>query len=193
MSITAKKPEDREFQLSPQGTHLGRCYQIIDMGIQDTPFGAKHKIRIGWELPTELMEDGRPFVIGKEYTLSLHADSNLTKDLIAWRGKSFTDEELAGFDVSKVIGAPCMVTVIHGTTKAGKAFAGVAGITSCPKGIQVPTAVNESVIFSLETPDEEAFAKIPEWIQKRVNRVGKKADAPMGEEPPPFDDTDIPF
>lgn len=192
MALTVKKPEDKEFQLAPQGTHVGKCYMIVDMGLQDTPFGAKHKIRIGWELPNEAMEDGRPFVVSKEYTASLHPDSNLAQDLISWRGKSFTDEELAGFDVFKVLGAPCMLTVIHNTSKQGKQYANVKSVTSLPKGMEKPQGNNDPLSFSLEDPDEEMFKKLPEWIQKKVNRV-VPGEATAGNTPPPAFDDDIPF
>ena len=196
MALTVKKPNESEYQLAPQGTHVGRCYMVVDMGLQDTPFGAKHKIRIGWELSNELMVDGRPFSVSKEYTASLHPDSNLAQDLVSWRGVSFTEEELAGFDVFKVLGAPAMLTVIHGKSKAGKTFANVKGVASLPKGMTKPTAVNDLLSFSLESPDEEMFKKLPEWIQKKVNRTEKLSDAEMeakgGPSGPDFDD-DIPF
>jgi len=157
---------------------------VVDMGLQDTPFGAKHKIRIGWELSEEPMDDGRPFVTSKEYTASLHPDSNLAQDLVSWRGKSFTDEELAGFDVFKVLGACCMLTIIHATSKAGKQYANVKSVTSLPKGMPKPEQKNEIISFSLESPDEDAFSKLPEWMQKKINR-GQPSPK---EEPPPFDD-----
>ncbi len=197
MALTVKKPSESEYQLAPQGTHVGRCYMVVDMGLQDTPFGAKHKIRIGWELTNELMADGRPFSVSKEYTASLHPDSNLAQDLVSWRGVSFTEEELAGFDVFKVLGAPAMLTVIHGKSKAGKTFANVKGVTSLPKGMTKPVAVNEALSFSLEDPNEEMFKKLPEWIQKKVNRSESPSDAEMEARgtpsAPDFDDSDIPF
>ena len=190
MALTVRKPEG-EFQLAPQGTHVGSCYMVVDMGLQDTPFGAKHKIRVGWELSEEPMEDGRPFVVSKEYTASLHPDSTLAQDLISWRGRAFTDEELAGFDVFKVLGAYCMLTVIHQISKTGKQYANVKSVTSVPKGVPKPEAKNEVLSFSLESPDEEMFNKLPEWLQKKVNRaLTQKAQA---DEPPPFDDSRIPF
>ena len=197
MALTVKKPSESEYQLAPQGTHVGRCYMVVDMGLQDTPFGAKHKIRIGWELSNELMADGRPFSVSKEYTASLHPDSNLAQDLVSWRGVSFTEEELAGFDVFKVLGAPAMLTVIHGKSKAGKTFANVKGVASLPKGMTKPTAVNELLSFSLESPDEEMFKKLPEWIQKKVNRGEVSSGMESGgqgqyDKTPDFDD-DIPF
>lgn len=195
MALTVKKPDDKEYQLAPQGTHVGVCYMVVDEGLQDTPFGAKHKIRIGWELTNELMEDKRPFVVSKEYTASLHPDSNLAQDLLAWRGRSFTDEELAGFDVFKVLGATCMVTIIHNTSKSNKTYANVKSVTAMPKGIPKPNPVNEMISFSLESPDEEMFKKLPEWIQKKINRPTSDNGYLLPEtteSKPDFDD-DIPF
>lgn len=191
MALTLKKPEGGDFQMAPQGTHIARCYMVVDLGMQLTNFGSKHKIHVSWELPSELMEDGRPFVVGKEYTASLHEESNLTADLTAWRGRAFTEEELNGFDVEKVVGVPCMITVIHATSKKGKTYANVKSVTAIPKGSVCPPAVNPPVKFSLEKPDEAMFALIPEWIQKKVNRGGSTA-TPESANKPAFDD-DIPF
>lgn len=191
MALTVKKPEDKEFQLAPQGTHIGRCYMVVDLGLQDTPFGAKHKIRVGWELPTELMEDGRPFSVGKEYTASLHPDSGLAQDLVSWRGRSFTDEELAGFDVFKILGAPCMLTVIHNTSKNGKTYANVKSVTALPKTVTCPEPVNEKIAFSLEEPNDVMFQKLPEWIRNRINRGNEPpSNHPVNDTPP---DDDVPF
>lgn len=168
MGLTVSKPAGEDFELAPSGTHIARCYMVIDEGIQSTNFGDKHMIRLGWELSDELMKDGRPFAISREYNASLHADSNLTKDLTSWRGRAFTDEELAGFDLFKIAGAPCMITIIH-NVKGDRTFANVGSVTSTPKGISIPDLVNEKIIFSLESPDDVIFQKIPEWIRKKIS------------------------
>jgi hypothetical protein len=194
MALIVRKPEG-EFELTPQGTFIARCYTVVDLGQQMTKFGSKHKIRMGWELTSELMKDGRPFVVGKDYTASLHPDSGLAQDLTSWRGKAFTDEELAGFDVFKVAGAPCMITVIHNVS-GEKTYANVSGVTSVPKGFVVPEAINEKVVFSIDEPDEEMFSKLPEWLQKKVNRTGvirTTSSGSLSSEPPEFDPRDFPL
>jgi len=178
MALTVKKPEG-EFELAPQGTHVARCYSVVDMGNQQTNFGIKHKIRLMWELPNELMADGRPFVVGKEYTASLHPDANLTRDLVSWRGRAFTDEELAGFDVFKVAGAPCMVTVTHNKSNDGtKTYANVNTVTAIPKGMVCPDQVNPTAMFSLEEPDMEVYNALPQWLRDRINMGGAPVSQP---------------
>ena len=123
MTFLAKDSGGGDFKKVPPGAYIGRCYSLIDLGTQfsDGAYGPKsnHKIRIGWELfgedeagaPLTIMVEGKemPLTISKSYTMSLHEKSSLRKDLAAWRGKDFTDEEVKGFDVSKLVGAYCMV------------------------------------------------------------------------------------
>lgn len=193
MALIISKPKDGDFEPAPQGTHISRCYMIVDEGIQETKYGPKHMVRIGWELPNELMKDGRPFVVSKEYNASLHPDTNLAKDLIAWRGKSFTEDELSGFDIFKVIKAPCMLTIIH-NIKNEKTYANITSVTAIPKGTQVPELINNPLVFSITEPDEIMFKALPEWLRKKINRTASSQTS-QSENPAAGvdDDSSIPF
>lgn len=123
MSLLAKESGGTDFEMTPEGVYTGRCYKMIDLGTQTTTgqFGTKdqHKIMVSWELigkDDPRMEDGRPFSVTQWYTVSLHEKSKLRADLEAWRGKKFTAEELEGFDLSNVLGAYCMIQVVHDQT-----------------------------------------------------------------------------
>jgi len=145
------------FEQAPEGTHMARCYKLIDLGTQLREFQGEAKksrqIIIGWELPGELMTtgeyEGQPFTASKFYTLSLHEKATLRAHLKNWRGKDFTAEELAGFDVKNLLGKACMVSIV--TNDKGRAQVG--GVMALPKGMTVPDAVNPPVYFSLD-PDE---------------------------------------
>lgn len=145
------------FEQAPEGTHMARCYKLIDLGTQLREFQGEAKksrqIIIGWELPGELMTtgeySGQPFTASKFYTLSLHEKATLRAHLKNWRGKDFTAEELAGFDVKNLLGKACMVSIVM----SDKGRAQVGGVMALPKGMTVPDAVNPPVYFSLD-PDE---------------------------------------
>src|ERR1044071_3409715 len=154
MSLTASDKGGTDFAITPENTYIGRCYKILDMGTQTSNgmFGTKeqHKVMITWELFGEddngnpiVMEDGRPFSVTQWYTVSLHEKSKLRADLEAWRGKKFTEDELAGFDLGKVLGQYCMIQVVHDET--GK-YANVNSIMAY-KGKEKPTPVNKNVVF----------------------------------------------
>lgn len=197
MSLTLKKTGN-EFEMAPEGTHAARCYQVIDIGTQQVEYKGEHKLQdkviLSFELPDEKMEDGRPFIIHQEYTASLNEKAKLRQHLESWRGKAFTDEELAGFDIGILIGQACIISITHKTSGAGNQYAIVSSIAKPMKGQEVPELSNPTLKW--EMGDDES--KLPEWIQKKVNAsVGRSAVQTMngsynGVNQHDFDD-DIPF
>ncbi len=170
MGTVASVGEDREFERAPAGAHLARCYMVIDLGMQSSSYMGKpkkaHKIHIAWELPNELMQDGRPFSVSSRYTLSLFDQAILRQHLESWRGRGFTDEELKGFDVKKVLGAYCQVSIVH-NTESSKTYANVKGVIQFPKGMAKPNPVNPDVYYDIENGD---ITKLPEWLQETVKK-----------------------
>lgn len=158
------------------GTYQARCYSMIYLGTIPGEFQGKptlaQKIRVSWELPTERREfkegDGeQPYSLHKEYTLSLGEKSNLRKDLKAWRGKDFTEEEAKHFNVAKLVGVNCTLSVGH-KTKAGKTYAEVTGIGPAMKGIVDIKQFNPSFILTYQNWDWDAFNSLPEWLRKKM-------------------------
>jgi hypothetical protein len=201
MSIIAKN-EGGDFKQLEPGTHFGRCYMIIDLGHQRNEFegqvSVKHQVMVAWEVPTERLEDGQPLAISKFYTLSLHPKSNMGQDLVSWRGRQFTPEEEAGFDVSKLIGVPAMLSVVD---KKGKSR--VSSVSGLPKGTSMEDQVNPSTIFSMEdyrNGDTSVFDTLSEGIQGMILKsedlkVKEDFQSPIDERNPPDDGftDDIPF
>lgn len=176
-----------DYTPAPAGTHLAICFRVLDLGTQagqwqGTP-NHKHQIQIGWELCDERMEDGRPFTVGKRYTFSSSEKATLRQDLEAWRGRAFTEAELTGgppngFHIRKIIGVPCLLTIIHESKQDGKTVAKVNNVTKIMKGQTAPPMVNAPIYLSLVPaefdratydglPDffKETIAKSPEYIE----------------------------
>lgn len=185
MAFIASDSGGGNFKRVPPGAYIGRCYSLVDLGTQLTTgqYGEKlqHKIRIAWELfgedeagqPLTIDVDGRemPLTISKGYTVSLHEKSGLRRDLAAWRGRDFTDEEAKGFDVSKLIGAYCMVNCTVSESN-GKTYTNVAGLTPLPGALKnaKPAPVHANVVFDLDAPDMDVFAKFHEKLQDAIRR-----------------------
>ena len=203
MGITAKQSE-KQFELVTAGNHLARCYQMIEIGTEEIEYNGEkknvHRVRIVWELPNEKKvfnpEKGeQPFSIGKDYTLSMHEKATLRHDLQSWRGKAFTDEEANSFDITKLLGKPCMLNVIHEQGKNGNTYAKIAGVTAVPKGMPVPDQVNESFMLSFEDWDDKKFAALPDWLKQRIEKTPQfksRLDGPI-EEAKEDDSSELPF
>lgn len=181
MAILASK-SGGNFEMAPEGVHVAKCYRIIDLGTQKTEFQGQvktqRKIMIGWELlGEERMEDGRPFTINKRYTLSLHEKAQLRKDLEAWRGKTFSPEEEAGFDIGNVMGAYCMLNIVHEKGGNGNEYANIASIMRLPKGTPVPAGVNEQILFEIENPNMAVFESFSDKLKETIKSAPEWARA----------------
>ncbi|MBK7381686.1 MAG: hypothetical protein IPJ03_22360 [Ignavibacteriales bacterium] len=159
------------------GAYVARCYSMVHIGTIEQEFqGEKkevNKVRISWELPTEMKvfkegEEAKPLAIGKEFTLSLHEKANLRKFLESWRGKGFTEDEAKKFDITKLLGVPCMLSVIHKTSKQGKLYAEISSISTLPKGMACPEQINKNFEFTLEQFDNEKFDSLPDWLKDKI-------------------------
>ena len=167
MGLIAKEPmgngDGGSFEPVSAGLHYALCYAVLDLGTHpnthpQAPQGAtRHLVRIEWELPEELIEMeaenglavSMPKVIGKEYTLSLHKKAKLRQELESWRGQPFSKQELEGFDLKDIIGAPAMVQVVHvqSTKDPDRHFANVVTVTSTPKGTAIRELVHPELVF----------------------------------------------
>ena len=188
MAITAKKGEGFEKELIEAGNYVARCYKMVEIGTVDEEFlGVKkqmHKVRIGWELPTELKvfnpEKGeQPCVIDKEYTLSLADKANLRKDLQSWRGKAFSDEEAEAFDITKLLGVPCMLNIIHvqGKKDPTKTYQAIGSVSPMPKGLVCPPQVNDTFVFDYENYDDDKFNSLPDFIKEQIVKTPEYKEA----------------
>lgn len=178
MGIYAEKKEGDFVKVEP-GTYVARCYSMIEIGTIETEFNGEkkkaHQVNITWELPEELAvfkeENGpEPFVVSKTYNLSMHEKSTLRKDLESWRGQGFTEEEAKHFDITKLLGRPCILSIIHEPKKSDptKTNVRISSISKMMKGQECPPQINQTRLLSFENWDENLFKVLPEWMQEKI-------------------------
>lgn len=140
MPIMASAKAGTSYPPAPTGAHAAVCVDVVDMGMLKVAWGGKekqqHKVRIIWQIDED-RDDGKPFQVSKRYTLSLHEKAALRKDLESWRGRSFTTEELEGFDLETLLGIPVLLNIIH-NTKDGNTYANIASLMRLPRTMQAP-------------------------------------------------------
>lgn len=109
MSLVIKPKPKAEKELAPTGLQPAVCVDVVDLGVQKTPYGEQHKVSIIFELEATDSESNH-FVLTRKYSKSLHPKSNLRKDLKKWRGAPFNDRDLRqGFNLEKVVRQPAML------------------------------------------------------------------------------------
>jgi hypothetical protein len=210
MAILATDSGGKDFKKVPPGCHFAICNMVVDMGVQETAFKGQakqqHKVYMRWEVPDERVtyeKDGKdyegPCSIGSTYTLSLSEKANLRKILENWRGKTFTPDELRGFDITKVAGTCCQIMVQH-TEAGGKTYANVTGVMGTSRDqkerARTAKAENEVIVFSIGDSDQKVFDKLPNWLKEKIeDRVKPPTPKSVGAQVPadPDFDDDLPF
>ena len=169
-----KNENGKDFAPAPEGVHQAVCVDVVDLGWLEVTYAGqtskKHKINIAWQI-AEDREDGKPYLVFKRYTLSLHEKATLRKDIESWLGKRFGHS--GGFDVETLIGKNCMLNVTHNPV-GDKVYANVVSVMPLHKKLQ---------------PME------PRDYVRKIHRTSDQAPTPEYDEmnPPPITDDDIPF
>ena len=171
---------------APADNHVGICVGVIVLGTIPGTYNGHpkkdKKVIISFELPHtnhvfREEKGAEPFVMHKEYTLSLNSKANLRKMLDGWASKNkpdgtpggkLTDEELKTFNIASLVGAPCLVNVVH-EVKEGVTRANIMSIAKVPQGTVVPANRTPKKIFTIKTPfPTEVFNSLPEWMRKKI-------------------------
>ncbi len=156
------------------GTYFAVCIGAVDLGEQETTYNNKtrytNQLQIIFELPSELIEiDGeeQPRQLSRRFAVSLSTKSNLRKFIETWYGKKFTDDAIREFDTRELLGKPAMLSVV--LSEDGN-YANIASAAALPKGMEAPKAKSELIDFDVEDWDDEAFQKLPEWLQELIKK-----------------------
>jgi hypothetical protein len=178
--IYAEKKESG-FALPDPGTYVARCVSMIEIGTIPVDYGKgkgvemHKKVSITFELPTELHvfdeEKGpQPFVVSKQYTLSMHKKAILRGDLESWRGQEYTEEQASKVDISKLLGQPCMLTIIQeaSTKDSTKNYLKVRAIAKLMRGQTCPPQINPSKLLCYEQFDWNIFDELPDFLKNLI-------------------------
>lgn len=167
-------PPKKNRPLPPAGTTLGRLVQIIDLGTHDEEYqgeskGPKRKVRLAFELPTEkaVFKEGQPeepFMVGKEFTFSMHEKSRLLPFVTALEGgRKLTKQEAECYDLFGALGKACLLNIEH-----NDGYANLASASPLLKNMEVPPQINRSVTYSIDQGEGGQFKDLPSWIQDKI-------------------------
>ena len=177
MSIIAINKKGEGFATMDAGSYPARIYQMIHLGtIAGFQGQLQNKVRIGFEMPTEMKvfdekKGEQPRVISQDYTLSFNEKANLRKVIEACDPDALKldkDGFLEEFDVEKLIGKDCLITVAQKESKEGRIFAFIDSVTRLPKGMSCPKAINPIQVLDYDEWDQELFDKLPDFLKDKI-------------------------
>ena len=175
MSLFVEEKTSSALPPLPEDTYPAVCYALIDIGEQYSQVFEKYtkKVVIGWELIGETVTiDGeeQPRTFFNTYTASLSTKSLLRKDLVSWRGRDFTVDELKGFNLRNIVGIPCMLQIVHKKNADGsKVYANLASVTKVPKMLKIEKGKLAPVIYDIDESDPAIVETLPQWLQDKIH------------------------
>lgn len=176
------------FEPAPAGKHLARCVGMIELGTLTEDYQGvpktQRKVAIQFEfpaLPLKVFKEGepaKPIMHTQEYTLSTGNKAALRKLIEQWRGRPMSEDEAKKFEITKLLTQPCILDLIHKTSKSNKVRAEISGI-SWPKtvnpqepskwiNINVPAQITPTFEFGYVPFDVSKVEKIPNWLRKKM-------------------------
>jgi len=180
MPLIATSTNKKDRKPVPAGMQHAVCFAAYDLVTQpaDGKFGPKRCVMFNFEIPSERIEfevDGKKInkpasIWTWPMTNSIGKKAKLRPLLVSWRGREFTEAEANGFDVMTVVGANCLLNIVHKPGKEGAINAEISGISPLMKGMPKLTAENPLVRFSLD--DTTGPVVLPEhlseWIAAKI-------------------------
>jgi len=166
----------KEFARLAPGTYVAVCDQVVALGLQEgsAAFPApKYQAFLRFQVPGERVDidrDGEtvnlPMTIHSKYTASMNEKATLRKQIESWRGKKFSDEEAADFDVASIAGKACMLSVQE-VDKGEKVYSTISGISALPKGMPAPKAEGDVLVYNNDgsKSDTRVFGQLSKWLQ----------------------------
>lgn len=140
LNITVSEGGGGNWENAPTGIHKSTCCDVVDLGQQETEFGAKHQCELHFELDKSTA--GFVEATGNQFTVrtqrfnlpgpgqQLNEKSSLHKFLSAWRGKTLTPGD--DIDLGKLVGVHAhLVLAMKVSQKTGSEYTAIT--TASPK------------------------------------------------------------
>jgi hypothetical protein len=129
-------------------------------------------VQLTYELYNEVHDfggDQKPLIISERMPFSGNEKSRLYKRI----NGIDAGFRLSGGDLSKLVGSPVMVQIVHQPGKgpsAGRVFANIGAVTPAMKGMPVPQdTFNPKFIYDPYAHSEDNFQKLPQFLRDLIN------------------------
>lgn len=171
---------NESFPIAPADVHNGVCVNVIDLGTHTSQlYGPKRSVRLGFEIDAQ-RNDGRNFIVYRDFGFTVSKKSALRAILDSWRGKPFSEqEEKEGYDLAKLLGQPAAIQVMHKEDN-GNTYANIGTVTKLMKGMTAMEPTQPLISFFFDDHGKNLPAGMPDWIKSKIMKSAEwnAADEP---------------
>ena len=128
--------EKKEYPQAPEGLHQAVCCDVVGYKTpSDSQYPDRDMVRLFFQTEAEDPATKQRYVVMRSFGRNLSPKGKLRPFLEAWRGRKFTPEELAKFDLEALVGANCQLQVIHEISADGREFGNIQAVIGLSKGM----------------------------------------------------------
>lgn len=165
MAFNPQQAEKKEYDLPEEGLYPARLARIIELGDQDTKYGVKTQVILGFVVPSLTVEVGDETKQRMFWTFPINQTSNPDGNLMKYV-KALNPNAT---HMREMLGKPCMLELAHSKAKPdGTQYANISSITKPMTGIDIPEPDIEMWMYEFENGEDEIFEKIGEYRQEQV-------------------------
>lgn len=173
--LKAQKKEST-YEAVPAGSYIARCFSIVQMGTipsKNPTYSPSDKIKIGWELigKTKELADGKkiPLTVYADFGLTMAKNGKLRPMIESWFGKNFpTDDAAFDFDMEKLLGKKCMISMVETISADGKKYSNVGNVSPIPEGIECPELSIDQFLLTYSKWNQEKFESLPDATRNKM-------------------------
>lgn len=185
MSPLYARKTSATFDPAPIGPQHAICCDVVDLGMVHSEKYDKtqHKCELRWQSENIIEKSGKPYLIIKRYTLSMHEKARLRVDIESWLGRTLTDEEASEFDVESLLDKVALISIVHNRV-GDKVYGNVSALMPPMKGAPAMKVRDYDRVCARDGYKAPEYASIPQGADEPPPHT----DADMG-----APDDDIPF
>lgn len=127
--------------------------------------------------------DGSNHLLSSVFTYSLHERSALSKQFGPIMGNAWPQKDGDPFDLTILLGLPCMVDIKHNVKPDGTVSAKIDKISKMPRGFSPFETDSNQVVWCFDDPGAMAAEGVPDWIKKMAEESVELAGSNLSSVP----------
>ena len=168
MSFNPQVVEKREYDLIDEGLYGAKVARIIELGDQETKYGVKSQVVIGFTIPSLTVEVGDEMKQRMMWTFPMNQTSNPDSKLMKYIKAIKAD----AVHMNELINQPCMLEIAHTDPKPdGTIYANISNITKPMAGMEIDDADIDTFMYEFENGEDEVFDQLGEYRQKQIREA----------------------
>jgi hypothetical protein len=173
-TATVSASEGKKYEKPPAGVHAAVLIGLFDLGTHSRTYSdgktkRNRKLFFVWELTAEADSKGENFVVGCDFTWSLHDKANLRKFVESWIGEAIPKG--GKIDLDDFLDKPCLITLMNNDLGNNKTVVDVVGIAPPMRGLPVPPASRGVATFLMSDIESQAsLIDLPDWVPRLYGR-----------------------